>query len=58
MKLSEVIDNYCTGQFDFDMLLKSMPATFSAEKYSLVKNDLLDLKIELNEITECAKERN
>ena len=56
MKLSEVIDNYCTGQFDFDMLLKSMPATFSAEKYSLVKNDLLDLKIELNEITECAKE--
>lgn len=56
MKLSEVIEQYCNTEFDFQKLLSEMPPTFSDDIYKKVREDIYHLKIELNDIYINAKE--
>lgn len=55
MKLSEVIDKYCTKEFDFKNFLENTEPTFVKDKYSEIQEDLFHLKDELILIRECAE---
>lgn len=55
MKLSEVIDKYCTVEFDFKKALDNMSPAFDEKKYPEVRQDLFHLDVELSHIKECAK---
>ena len=54
MKLSEAIQRYCIYEFDFRAKIKDLKPTFNDEKYLEIKQDLVNLKNELNIIDECA----
>lgn len=56
MKLSEVIEQYCNTEFDFQNLLDSMQPTFSDENYKKLRDDLYHLKTELSDIYKYSKE--
>lgn len=54
MKLSEVIDKYCTKEFDFKKMLANTQPTFSREEYNEIREDIVHLKDEFLVIKECA----
>lgn len=56
MKLSEVIDRYCTSHFEFEKVLESIPPTFSGEDYEIFKADIFHMQKELINIEKYAKE--
>lgn len=56
MALSEVIDQYCKEEFSFNGMLDKMPYTFSDEEYSEVKDNIMHLRKEFNDIKQKSKE--
>lgn len=56
MALSEVIDQYCKEEFSFNDMLDKMPYTFSDEEYSEVKDNIMHLRKEFNDIKQKSKE--
>ena len=56
MKLTDAIEEYCTGKFDFMEILDNLEPTFSDEKYSEFKSDMNNMKKELFEMKKKAKE--
>ncbi|MCI9078499.1 MAG: motility associated factor glycosyltransferase family protein [Lachnospiraceae bacterium] len=56
MALSEVIDEYCKEEFSFNDMLDKMPYTFSDEEYSEVKDNIIHLRKEFNDIKQKSKE--
>ena len=56
MKLSDVIEQYCNTDFDFENLLYNMPPTFSDEMYKALRKDIYHLKTELSDIYKYSKE--
>lgn len=55
MKLSKAVAMYCKKEFNFESLIKNVPATFSGKKYLEVKCDLLHLEKEIKDIQICAE---
>lgn len=55
MKLSDVIDRYCTKEFDFKKLLAKIEPTFSNDEYCEIRQDIFHLKDEIVLIRECAE---
>ena len=56
MKLSEVIEQYCDTEFDFQKLLDEITPTFSDEAYKNLRGDIYHLKTELSDIYKHSKE--
>lgn len=56
MKLSEVIEQYCNTEFDFQKLLQVTPPTFSDENYRNLRDDIYHLKTELSDIYKYSKD--
>ncbi len=56
MKLSEVIDEYCTCEFSVRDYIENMPYTFVGEEYVKVRNAILKLGTEFAEIRRKASE--
>lgn len=56
MKLSEVIDTYCTEEFSFKAMLDSMPYTFTNDEYIKVRNCILNIKKEFIDMKQKANE--
>lgn len=56
MALSEVIDKYCKEDFSFSDMLDKMPYTFPDEEYKKVRDDIVHLRKEFNDIKQKSKE--
>ncbi len=56
MKLSDAIDEYCVKDFSFKDVIDDMPYTFSEEEYGKVREDMLHLKKEFNNIRQKSNE--
>lgn len=56
MALSEVIDKYCKEDFSFSDMLDKMPYTFPDEEYRKVRDNMIHLKKEFNDIKQKSKE--
>lgn len=56
MKLSEVIEEYCIGTFDFEKILSQKKPTFNAEEYEKVKDILFHLEKEFVGIQQKARD--
>ena len=54
MKLSDVIDRYCEKKFDFKEIMKNIPAMFNKEEYTQIRNELLHMEIEIDDIKKYA----
>ncbi len=56
MALSEVIDKYCKEDFSFSDMLDKMPYTFPDEEYRKVRDNIIHLRKEFNDIKQKSKE--
>jgi len=56
MKLSEVIDEYCKEEFSFKELLDSMPYTFTDEEYKIVRDNIIGIRKEFDNMERKARE--
>lgn len=56
MKLSEAIDKYCIKDFSFDNMLDSMPYTFSDDEYNKIKNNIINIQKEFDNMKRKSSE--
>ena len=50
MSLENAIDQYCRKSVDFEKALEELPLTFSEAQYESIREDLFDIKSQMNEI--------
>lgn len=56
MKLSEVIDEYCSKDFSFEAMLDSMPYTFTDGEYNEIRNNILNIQKEFENMKQKSNE--
>ncbi len=55
MTLREVIDKYCTKEYDIDGIIQSVPRLFCGEKINIIKDTLEEMKVELTNLRKHMK---